>query len=327
MLKGLVSVVIPAFNPGHLIFDAVNSCLNQTYPQSEVIVIDNGTSDGSLSRVSSRYSDRVKVLHCRRSGVAEARNFGIRASRGEFIQFLDQDDILYSDKLAIQVKASNQNRVMSFSDCDITDLHGNRLGTWSTSRIRTDDAVCHSLLATLQTSAPLHRREAIENIGGFRKEFEPSEDKDLHLRLALSGVKFERVAKNLYSWRQHDDSQFRTRFRECLSSTVEIARFAHRELVYRDECDASRRSALAGLYAIQARQAVRWNAMSFAKMCVREARSIHSLEGLDHVYAGWRLLLARRFGQIQLEKMFAALRRFTGRENRLIPLQLRQPTS
>src|SRR3990172_8271100 len=98
----LVTVVIPSHNYARYVGDAVQSVLAQTYVPVEVIVVDDGSTDDTL-QVLARFGDRIRVLRLPGHGVAHARNAGLRAAMGEFIVFVDADDVLLPDALAAQV--------------------------------------------------------------------------------------------------------------------------------------------------------------------------------------------------------------------------------
>jgi len=95
----LISVVIPCFNDERHLSEAIRSALEQTYPRVEVIVVDDGSTDGSLA-VAQSFGDQVTVLRKPNGGLASARNFGMREASGTFITFLDSDDILFPHFLA-----------------------------------------------------------------------------------------------------------------------------------------------------------------------------------------------------------------------------------
>jgi len=103
-MSALVSVVIPCRNAAPWLADAIESCLAQTWRDLEIIVVDNGSSDASME-VAQRYgSPSVTLLECKRPGASAARNAGLEKARGDFIQFLDADDVLDRDKIRLQVE-------------------------------------------------------------------------------------------------------------------------------------------------------------------------------------------------------------------------------
>ncbi len=103
----LVSVVIPVFDREHFLADAIQSVLSQTYRPLEVIVVDDGSSDGSVA--IARSFPEVHVIEQDHAGPSVARNRGIAASSGEFLAFLDADDVMPADKLERQVGYLNEH--------------------------------------------------------------------------------------------------------------------------------------------------------------------------------------------------------------------------
>ena len=99
----LVSIVIPCFNTEPWLNEAIDSCLSQSYPSIEIIVIDDGSTDGSLDIIKS-YSDRIIWETGPNQGGNHARNRGFALSKGDYVQFLDADDYLLPQKLEKQVQ-------------------------------------------------------------------------------------------------------------------------------------------------------------------------------------------------------------------------------
>lgn len=128
-----VSVIIPYFNGEHFIGDAVKSVLTQTFKELEVIIVDDGSADKS-KEVLEKYTSDSRVIclaHEKNRGIPAARNTGIRHSRGEYIAFLDQDDIWRQKKLAMQIQLLREDRDgeigLVFSDIEtIHDIDGRK---------------------------------------------------------------------------------------------------------------------------------------------------------------------------------------------------------
>jgi glycosyltransferase involved in cell wall biosynthesis len=99
----LVSVIIPALNAASVIGETLTSCLKQTWTNLEIIVVDNGSSDGTLDVVHSLEAPSVRIYECARQGASAARNFGTSRSNGDYIQYLDADDVLSSSKIETQL--------------------------------------------------------------------------------------------------------------------------------------------------------------------------------------------------------------------------------
>jgi glycosyltransferase involved in cell wall biosynthesis len=101
----LVSIIIPCYNASRWIDDALSSALSQTWPRCEVIAIDDGSTDDSLERLQRFASKGVVVLSQPNRGAAAARNVGLAAAHGDYVQFLDADDLLSRDKIELQIVA------------------------------------------------------------------------------------------------------------------------------------------------------------------------------------------------------------------------------
>lgn len=99
----MVSVIIPVYNCEEHVWRAIDSALSQTYREVEVIVIDDGSTDGTPG-VLSKYGTRIRRIRQENSGVSAARNTGVEVASGEYISFLDSDDLWFEDKLAVQVR-------------------------------------------------------------------------------------------------------------------------------------------------------------------------------------------------------------------------------
>lgn len=95
--KPLISLVIPLFNKKDVVSTTINSCLNQTYQNIEIIIIDDGSTDGSGAVVKTYKDSRIRYYYKENGGVSSARNFGLWYVKGDYIMFLDADDIILSD--------------------------------------------------------------------------------------------------------------------------------------------------------------------------------------------------------------------------------------
>ena len=98
-LEGLVSIIVPVYNAEHTVGETINSVISQTYLNWELIIINDGSIDNSANIISSFSDSRIKYIAQYNGGVAHARNAGIGIARGEYIAFLDSDDLWESSKL------------------------------------------------------------------------------------------------------------------------------------------------------------------------------------------------------------------------------------
>ncbi len=112
----LVSIIIPVFNSIAFIEETINSVLKQTHQSIEIIVIDDGSTDGSFEFISNLENEKLTLIKNPKKGACSARNHGLRLAKGEFIQFLDADDILSPNKLELQI-AELKNDTKSIAVC------------------------------------------------------------------------------------------------------------------------------------------------------------------------------------------------------------------
>ena len=150
MDKNLISVIIPVYNCQKYVGRCLLSVINQTYGNIEIIIIDDGSTDSSLSVIKSRDDSRMKVINSRHRGVSIARNIGIENSNGDFIFFIDADDFLESDALELLMK--NQNG----ADLVIGDFKKIREGDASSGNAR-----------VFRESKLLNKRDIIDYVKKF----------------------------------------------------------------------------------------------------------------------------------------------------------------
>jgi glycosyltransferase involved in cell wall biosynthesis len=183
-----VSVVIPAYNAAPCIHRAVDSVLGQTFADFELLVVDDGSSDDTLS-VIARYGDRLRALPQRNSGPAAARNRGLGAACGEYVAFLDADDHWLPEKLERQVQLMERRPDVGFCSTATTVVNpaGETVGSWpcrSDAPPFPDVLFTQSSMISGSTSGVLARRKLIEALGGFDETLRGFEDPDLWIRLS-----------------------------------------------------------------------------------------------------------------------------------------------
>lgn len=103
-MSNLVSIIIPVYNAAEWLPETITSALEQTWPEKELIIVDDGSTDNSLAIARSFEASNVKVIGQQNLGACTARNRALQEARGDYIQFLDADDLMAPDKLALQVK-------------------------------------------------------------------------------------------------------------------------------------------------------------------------------------------------------------------------------
>jgi glycosyltransferase involved in cell wall biosynthesis len=262
-----VTVVVPAFNAERWIGESLSSIIAQSYPKNslEIVVVDDASTDRT-SDAAAAILDRSGIAYRvirngSPSGPSAARNSGWRASRGQWLQFLDADDQLAPSKIELQACAAIA------ASSDIAALHSpwarlvQRDGRWIEAPVmqpRTGDDPLLDLLRAenfMQLGCLLFSRTWLERVNGFDESLWFIEDVDLLLRLVMSGAALQAVSspQALSRYRQHSASLSRSDDTRFVEGCVRNARLA--ECYWRDrgQLTAERASVLAGIYFMGAR--------------------------------------------------------------------------
>lgn len=223
----LISVVVPVYNGEKTIKETIESVLNQTFSNLELIVIDDGSQDSTLNVIANIEDLRLKVFSYQNGGVAISRNRGIQEAGGEFIAFLDADDLWTSDKLESQLKAlqSNPQAAVAYSWVDYINESGEFLHNGNHISIN-GNAYKQLLVENIleNGSNPLIRKDALIEVGGFNQSLTPAEDWDMWLRLAAC-YDFVTVASPqiLYRTLSHSGSTNVLKMEKVCSQLIEQA--------------------------------------------------------------------------------------------------------
>lgn len=183
-----VSVIIPTFNRAHLILKAIQSILEQTYPCSEIIVVDDGSADNTHQIVDSINDARLRCIrHPTNKGLAEARNTGLANVKGSYIAFLDSDDFWYKEKIAKQITIF---KTYPEADFIFTNGYYRKEGELLFKTAQPSGFISqHKNHFPLKDILPLpsswlFKREIIERVGDFDKSLSMFEDGDFFIRAA-----------------------------------------------------------------------------------------------------------------------------------------------
>jgi glycosyltransferase involved in cell wall biosynthesis len=194
----LVSVVIPVFNGEQFIAEAIDSALAQDYPAIEVIVVDDGSTDGTAAILKS-YGDAIRLVSQANRGCAAARNTGLRHARGRYIAFLDADDVWWAGKIASQVRAMAQAGFrMAYSRFAVWlpgpdgryppagGLFSARDNPHLSDSVVQTGCIYRELLldCIVWTSTVIIEKSVFDEVGAFDESLELGEDYDLWLRLS-----------------------------------------------------------------------------------------------------------------------------------------------
>ena len=201
-----VSVIIPAYNGDRYLGEAINGVLAQTYGDYEIIVVDDGSTDNT-PEVVRQFGDRLKYFSQTNQGVAASRNLGFEKSQGEYIAFLDQDDIFLTHKLASQVALLDRDRDLGMvnSGWEIVDEQGKLLSAVQPWQQIPDLSLANLIIwKPVFLGAMMFRRSWLERSPGFNPSLEQTPDVDLVLRLAATGCNAAWVEQTTVKYRQHE---------------------------------------------------------------------------------------------------------------------------
>ena len=205
-----VSVIMPVYNGEAFLAAAIDSLLNQTFEgRVEIIVIDDGSTD-STPEILKSYGDKIISLHQPNKRSAHARNLGLKHATGDYIAYLDADDIAYPDRLAKQIQClkANPEAMMVCSAIDYIDEAGKRTGGRLVPPV---DFVDLCFANPVPMSSLVHPRNLIDEIGDF-DHHSLSWDWDLVVRVAAR-YPFKILDEPLIGYRLHSQNTSKTRKR------------------------------------------------------------------------------------------------------------------
>ncbi len=198
-----VSVIIHTYNNEKFIVETIESVLNQTYRDYEIIVVDDGSVDGTHDALLP-YMQQIRYHYKENGGIASAKNTGIRLSQTEFIAFLDHDDLWAPDKLKLQMECFNENPQVGLVYAKYTSFRDGK-------ELRTKPEKGYSgwifkeLLSKsfIQTSTVMVKKECLDAVGPYDESFSLGDEYDMFLRISK---KFQCgfIDKGLTRYRVHD---------------------------------------------------------------------------------------------------------------------------
>jgi glycosyltransferase involved in cell wall biosynthesis len=300
VIEGLVSIVIPVYNRAAMLREAVDSVLAQTWRPIEIIIVDDGSTDDTPAVVAELcrcHSDIVRALRQSNAGPGVARQLGLEDARGEFVQFLDSDDLLLPPKFALQIAG-----LRSDPEADIAygkayaRVNGERM---SSPAQRTGECVRTLFPSLLQepiwpTMTPLYRRTALVRVGAWPRKRQ-LEDWEYDAQAAALGLKlhyddvFVAETRNhgetrlCHQWRSDDDA-----LRERTSAYVAVLTHARRAGIERETPEMQRFA-----------RSLFWMArIAGARGLSLEAKQLLALARTVSVTEGWQLRLFELAGAV-----------------------------
>jgi hypothetical protein len=190
-MSSFVSIGIPCFNAERWISGAIESAIGQTWANKEVIVVDDGSTDGSIKRVEE-FGDRVTLLRCNHRGGNHARNEMLKHARGEWVQFLDADDYLEREKISQQfAEGLNGEQADVLYSPYWFERVSNPPERWQSELHPKNDPFTQWIAWELpQTGAALWRKSALVQLGGWKEDQPCCQEHELYLRALKAGLRF-----------------------------------------------------------------------------------------------------------------------------------------
>ncbi|MEG5042339.1 MULTISPECIES: glycosyltransferase [unclassified Microcoleus] len=218
-----VSVIIPAYNAMAFLPETLESVLNQTFTDFEVLIINDGSPDGIVEWAAEIKDSRVKLISQENQGISGARNTGIWSSQGEYLAFLDADDIWESSKLEKQVEYLEKHLDVGLVSSWISnvDRNGNLIDIYDCSEAGEDltkELFRSNILYC--GSTPLIRRICFEKVGFFERSLSSAADWDMWLRIALHFPIFV-IQEPLVRYRRYPNSMS-TNFRLMIQELDQV---------------------------------------------------------------------------------------------------------
>lgn len=226
--KPKVSVIIPLFNLKEYVGEAIDCVLNQTYPNIEIIVIDDGSTDQPQT-VLNEYKDHIRLITQENRGLSSARNTGIKNSRGEYLVFLDADDGIFPDKIETEVRTLEKYPEIGwvYGSVLIIDKNKQIIGRLPDENIKSsgrppEGKIFDTLISIniMPVNAVMIRRKVLD-VGLFDESLRSYEDLDFWLRVSAKyEVKY--INKPLSFVRFRRDSMQRNTIRFCSNRIRQI---------------------------------------------------------------------------------------------------------
>lgn len=209
MFIPLVSIIIPVFNGSNFLSYAIDSALSQTYKKKEIIVVNDGSTDGGKTRtVALSYGKEIRYYEKENGGVSTALNFGIRKANGDYIAWLSHDDLFSANKIENQIAvlaSSDVSNTIPFSMSSSIDKNGkkDRLDFFVTNRHHKFSGVCHFFPINMCLASCLIPRSYLLS-SPFNEEARFTQDIEKFFDLLLSGFVFVPTRKTYYFGRNHE---------------------------------------------------------------------------------------------------------------------------
>lgn len=227
-----VSIVIPVYNAQEFILECVESALNQTYDEIEIIAVDDGSKDNSLE-ILKRYADKIKIISKQNGGTGSALNTGIKVMKGEWLKWLSADDLLYpnaiQDLITVAEKLDTKNYIL-YSNYDKIDSQGNIIEPFIEPNYNNLEGFDMNVILLDHfigngTTSLIHK-SAFDKFGLFDERVGLAQDYELWLRLCiLHNFRLHLVPKILAKYRVHQTQLTKKKVGALIKSSNKAKKF------------------------------------------------------------------------------------------------------
>lgn len=277
-----VSIVIPAYNAEQFVGEAINAVLSQTYADYEVVVVDDGSTDETRAIVKT-FGESVRYYYQPNGGSASARNLGVEKSRGDYIAFLDADDLWESEKLEIQLDFLRNNPEIALV-CSAYHYFGKKSKTSHLLSSKDAQGFLFRRLfleSFIRTSSVILKKSAFLEVGGFNEVYRLGQDYDLWLRIAKK-YPIAYLGRFLVKARSHDQNTSKAKI-PLRQNTLQMIK-DHYDPRYISKSDYNKR--LSDLNIYLGRNYLKKGAKQEAQTCFKEALTLKPFRPRT-----WRYLL------------------------------------
>ena len=226
----LISVIIPTYNRSLLIIEAINSVIAQTYTNWELLIVDDGSTDGTVEAVRKIIDDRISIITLPHTGnISNVRNAGVKQSKGEWLAFLDSDDLWLPEKLALQMETLlQQKKRWVYGLYEYIDKNGKTIyNSYEKFAPYAGHVVKEVLLAKtgITICSLVIEKKLFDEIGGFLPHLKTKEDYEFFLRLALK-AEAAIIEKIILQIRDHPNRTYKS-----IAYSYEFSTSAYRSFI------------------------------------------------------------------------------------------------
>ena len=210
-MSKLVSIIIPCYNAEKYIAETIQSVINQTYKNWELIVVNDGSTDNSLNIITefAANDSRISFIDKKNTGVSDSRNKGIEKAKGDFIAFLDADDVWDFQYLEKQIENLQSNRfTISYTACQLINHKGEKIQKHirGENNPQLNDFLLQNGNYNTNPSGIVYKRQCFNEVNGFDLNLSNNADQDILIQMLAKGNTIGYIDELLWNYRIHDNN-------------------------------------------------------------------------------------------------------------------------